>query len=326
MVFYECEIIADPESKAWKFAEDVYNYLKKKSNKFNLNEVHVKKFNDGEMFVKIKDNVRRHNCFYIHDSAKNPPDWFLELGLVNHTLKNSSAKEIVDVLPYLKFSRQDRKDQSRVPISAKMLADYIGLYGDGVLTLDVHNPSIQGFYDVAFDSLYSFPTVVEYFKQNHPEMLDNVVVGATDVGSGKRARSFARKTGIEDIVIGDKVREKAGKVKKTRLMGNVKGKNVLIIEDIIDSGGTLISYGKKLKEKGAEKIIAYATHGIFSKGIEELVDYLDLIVIGDTIINPEIQHPKIEKVSFVELFGEAIYRINEGESLSVLFDDEEQEK
>jgi ribose-phosphate pyrophosphokinase len=101
---------------------------------------------------------------------------------------------------------------------------------------------------------------------------------------------------------------------------------LLIIEDIIDSGGTLIEYGKKLKEKGAEKIIAYATHGIFSKGIEKLVDSLDLIVIGDTIINPEIQHSKIEKVSFVELFGEAIYRINEGESLSVLFDDEEQEK
>ncbi len=323
MVFYECEILADPEGNAWNFAKEVYNYLNKKSDRFNLNEVGVSRFNDKEMFVKIKNNVRRHNCFYIHDSSKHPDMWAFELNLVNGTLKNSSAREIIDVLPYLKFSRQDRKDQSRVPITAKILADSIGKYGDGVLTLDVHNPSIQGFYDACFDNLYSFPTVVEYFKQNHPKILDEFIVGATDVGAGKRARSFAKRAGIEEIVIGDKTREKAGKVKEIRLLGNVKGKDVLVIEDIIDSGGTLIEYSKKLKQEGAGTIVAYATHGIFSEGIDKITDNLDLIVIGDTIIDPEIKHPKIEKVSFKGLFGEAIYRISEGQSLSILFDDEE---
>lgn len=320
MTTYKCSIIANPEGNAWKFASEVYKILRARNEKFELNKVLIQKFRDGEIKPKIEKNVRRRNCFFIHDSSLNPDDWFLELALINETLKNSSAQEITDVLPYLKFGRQDRKDESRVPISCKVVAKLIERDANRVLTMDVHNPSIAGFYDVPFDNLYSFLNVIDYLKRNCPYVLENSVIMSPDVGGAKRARSFAKRAGIKKIVVGDKNREEDGEVESIQIIGDVKGKNVLMVDDIIDSGNTLIQSCDACKKQGAEKVYAYATHGLFTEGTEKLTRCFDLIIVGDTFPSPDLRDGKIKVVSFANLFAEAIYRINEGESLSALFD------
>jgi len=320
MTTYKCSIIANPEGNAWKFASEVYKILRARNEKFELNKVFIQRFRDGEIKPKIEKNVRRRNCFFIHDSSLKPNDWFLQLALINEILRNSSAQEITDVLPYLKFGRQDRKDESRVPISSKVIAKLIERDANRVLTMDVHNPSIAGFYDFPFDNLYSFLSVIDYLKRNYPYVLENAVIMSPDVGGGKRARSFAKKAGIKKIVVGDKNREEDGEVESIQIIGDVKGKNVLIVDDIIDSGNTLIQACNAAKQQGAEKVYAYATHGLFTEGTERLTKCFDLIIVGDTFPNPVLENGKIKVVSFANLFAEAIYRINEGESLSALFD------
>jgi len=320
MTTYKCSIIANPEGNAWNFAQEVYKRLRARSDKYELNKVLIQKFRDGEIKPKIEKNVRRRNCFFIHDSSLNPNDWFLQLALINETLKNSSAQEITDVLPYLKFGRQDRKDESRVPISSKVIAKLVERDANRVLTMDVHNPSIGGFYDIPFDNLYSFLNVVDYLKKNYSYVLENAVIMSPDVGGAKRARSFAKRANIRKIVVGDKNREEDGEVESIQIIGDVKGKNVLMVDDIIDSGNTLIQACDACKKQGAEKVYAYATHGLFTTGTEKLTGCFDLIIVGDTFPNPNLKDEKIIVVSFADLFAEAIYRINEGESLSALFD------
>ncbi len=321
MTIYKCSIIADPEGNAWEFAKEIYENLRARSDKFELNRVNIHQFGDGEIKPKIEKNVRRKNCFFIHDSGKNPAEWFLELALVLETLRNSSAQEIISVLPYLRFSRQDRKDESRVPINAKVVADIISKYADRVLTIDVHNPSIQGFYDIPFDNLYSFQSVVNYLKRNHKDFLQNLVVMSPDAGGGKRAEAFAKRIGVEGIAIGHKTREKAGEVSKLQVIGDIEDKNILIVDDIVESGGTLIKAYKALKEGGAKKVYAYCTHGLFTKGTEELTKNFDLIIVGDSFIRPGLElAEKVNVVSFADLFAEAIFRINDGLSLSQLFE------
>jgi|SRR3989344_2572778 len=319
MVSYKCSIIANPEGNAWSFALEVYKRLRVRNKKYELNEVSVKVFRDGEIKPKIKDNVRRKNCFFIHDSSLEPAEWFLQLALINEALRNSSSQEISDVLPYLRFTRQDRKDESRVPVSSRMVADVVSFYADRLLTLDVHNPSISGFYSVPFDNLYSFKTVVKYLKKKHKEFLENVVIMSPDAGGAARAQSFARRINIEEIAVGYKTRKKAGEVSDLKITGDVKGKNVLIVDDILDSGNTLIKAYNSAKKAGADKIGAYCTHGLFTEGVKKM-GCLDLLVVGDSFPNPALKETKAEVVSFAPLFAEAIYRINKGESLSALFD------
>jgi len=318
---YKCSIIANPEGKSWNFAKKVYENLKERDGKYELNEVSVKKFRDGELKPKIKDNIRRKNCFFIHDSTLPPCEWLTQLALINGTMKNSSAQEINDVLPYLAFSRQDRKDESRVPISSKVVADIIGLYANRVLTIDVHNPAIEGDYKVPFDNLHSFKTVIDYLNKEDFGFFKNTVIMSPDVGGAKRARSFAKRVGINKIAIGNKNREEDGEVESIQIIGHVKNKNVLMVDDILDSGNTIIQAYNAVKEKEAEKISAYAPHGLFTKGVKRLTDCLDLVIIGDIIYNPDLENnEKVKIVSFAPLFAEAIYRINEGHSLSELFD------
>ncbi|MBS3079036.1 ribose-phosphate diphosphokinase [Candidatus Pacearchaeota archaeon] len=321
MVNHKCSIIADPDSPGWEFAEKIYHELRMKSDLFELNKINIKRFRDNEIKPKIELNVRERYCFFIHNSNSKPSDWFLELALINQALVNSSAYKVINVLPYLKFSRQDRKDESRVPISAKAIADVISLYANRVLTLDVHNLAIQGFYDtkVIFDSLYSFPTVINYLKKHHPEIINNLVIMSTDAGGAQRAKMFAKCLGIKDIAVGYKTREKTGEVEDLKILGDVKDKDVLIIDDIVDSGGTLIKAAEALRKEGANKVYVYATHGIFTKGYKEVTDCFDKLFIGDTIKQPEDINAEI--ISFIPLFAEAIYRISEGESLSELFKD-----
>jgi len=318
MTELDCMLVADPNGKSWEFALDIYKNLKKKSEKFHLNEVHVQRFRDGEIKTKIKDNVRQKKCFFIHDSSKNPAEWFLELLLVNETLKNSSAYEVNDVLPYLKFSRQDRKDESRVPISARVVADCISVYASRIITSDVHSPQIQGFYRIPFDNLYTFSTILGYLKNNHPEILENLVIMSPDAGGADRAKSFAKRLGTEEFVVGYKHRKVAGEVAEFKLLGDVKDKNVLIIDDMIDSGNSLVEAAKKTKEQGAKKVFAYATHGLFNENArEKLSKELDKTFVSNSI--PQQDYENIETISLVDLFSEAIYRTNEGLSLSELF-------
>jgi ribose-phosphate pyrophosphokinase len=315
---YKCSIIADPESSSWGFAFSIYKILSQKSDKFELNKVIITRFRDGEIKPKIEKNVRERNCFFIHDSNKDPLEWFTELVLINQTLKNSSAQTITDVLPYLKFARQDKKDETRVPISARVIADMISLYTTRAISLDIHNPAIQGFYTIPFDNLYSFPIVVKYLKLKYPEILNNIVVMSPDAGGTQRASSFAKRLGIQDVAIGYKVRNKPGEVNTLKILGNIENKNILIVDDILDSGNTLVKAAVAARELGAKNVYAYCTHGLFTEGTEKLEKEFDLIFISDTIKREETN--KIKVISMSSLLAEAIYRTNEGQSLSELFE------
>ncbi len=321
---YRCCIIADPQSKVWEFAEAIYEKLSERSEKFELNPVEIIRFRDGEIKPKIKGNVRRKNCFFVHDSSKRPADWFLELVLINEALRNSSAQEIIDVLPYMKFARQDRKDESRVPISARAVLDVISLYTDAILTIDVHSEQIQGFTGRRFDSLRSSVVFRNYLIERYPEFFEEEwSIMSPDAGGTPRARHFAKKLGLENIVIGNKYRKKAGEVAEYCIIGDVTEK-MLIVDDIIDSGNTIVNAVEAVKAKGAREVWVYATHGLFSYNDNEqdprdkLCEVADKIIVSNSI--PQESYKKIEVMPLEDFFAEAIWRINEGISLSELFD------
>jgi len=315
-------LIADLTGKGKDFALAVYNKLKEKNPNFELNEIQIKTFRDNEVKVKIKDNVRRKNCFFLHDSNKNPASWFLELAFVNEALHNSSAAEINDILPYLKFSRQDRKDESRVAVNSKVVANVVSKYASRIITADVHLPQIMCFYDIPTDNLYSFTTVAFYLKEKHSDFLKNLAVVSPDAGGADRAKAFRkklRKLGIDcALVVGSKERPEEGEVGELMVSEGIKGKNVLIVDDIIDSGNSLIKLSKRLREKEVNKIYAYCTHALFTEGVEKITNEVDLMLVSDTLLVPK--HEKIEVVSLADLFAEAIYRIEKGLSLSELFE------
>jgi len=314
----ESVLIADPNSGAWKFAQTIHEKIRKKGTDLLLYKAEITKFSDGESYVQIMGNVRRKRCYFIHDSSKNPNDWLVDLMLVNDALKRASADTVVDILPYMKYSRQDRKDKSRVPISARVIADSIGYRADKVITTDLHADAIQGFYNKPFDNLHSFATVVDYLKKVHPEFLDNSVIVSPDVGGVARARAFAKRLNKEIAII-DKRREKAGEVAEMRIIGDISGKNVIIVDDIIDSGGTLIEASKALKKNGAVKVFACCTHAILSKNaVEKVPKHFDRVLITDTI--PHDNLDGIECISLTDLYAEAIYRTDQGLSISELFE------
>ncbi|MEM1535545.1 MAG: ribose-phosphate diphosphokinase [Candidatus Pacearchaeota archaeon] len=321
----EVAILADPEGKCYGFAKKVYQYIVEKPERdfpVRFVNIEIKRFRDREEKVRITENIRKKQCYFIHDSSKEPAYWFTELALINETLHSSAASEIVDVLPYLKFARQDRKDESRTSQNAKVVAELISKYADRCISVDVHAPQIQGFFGIPFDNLYSFPTIVEYLYKNHKSFLENIVVMSPDRGGVERATSFKNKLakkGIEaSLAIGYKSRPKPGEVsEKYEILGEVKGKNVLIVDDIIDSGGTLCRAADALRKKHAKAIWAYATHGLFTEGTRAVTRKLDKVLVSDTIYNKRSR--KLEIISLAELFGEAIYRAIKGESISELF-------
>jgi len=312
-------IIADKDSKSWDFVKRVYSILKLKDSNCELIPLSIARFRDGEIKPELSKTIRRKNCFFIHDSNKNPSDWFLELNIINYILKDNGASEVIDILPYLRFARQDRKDMPRAPITAKILADSIQRYANMVVSLDIHNPAIQGFYDINFENLHSFSVVVEYLKEKYSEILDDLVIMSPDAGGAARAQKFANVLGSSDVVMGYKSRDKPGEISGLKVLGEVSGKNVMIVDDMIDSGGTMIAAANELRKQGAKLVYAYCTHGLFTKGTSELTDAFDKIFVADTL--EVASSDKIEVISFDKLFAEAIYRINEGVSLSELFVD-----
>ncbi len=317
----EILILADPNGKAWNFSQKIYEKLNsnpRREHRYLLREVEIKHFNDGEIFVKILDNVREKPVFFIHDSSMNPQDWMVSLMEVNDALMRSNAGKITNILPYIKYSRQDRLTEPRVPLTSSILAKAISLEANRVITTDLHNPAIAGAYDIPFDNLKAYPTIINYIRENYPEIAEDIVVVAPDVGGAEMAKSYAKRLGGK-VAIATKSREKAGVVEEMTIIGDIKDKNVLVVDDMIDTAGTLCKAAKVLKENGAQRIWACATHGLFSKDAVEKLSCSDFekVIITDSIHNEN--RGKIEVVSLKNLFAEAIFRISHGESLSELF-------
>jgi ribose-phosphate pyrophosphokinase len=316
-------IIADPEGKGYEFAKQVYKKAKQiGGRRYPLELYHAEKtiFRDGEVKIKISDNIRGHNCFYIHDSNKHPTDWFLDLGLTLQAIHSSSADSKILICPYMRFARQDRKDESRISVASRLIAEVTSIYINRGLTVDLHASGISEYFNCPFDNLYSFPYLINHVKNNHPDLLRNLSIVSPDIGGAKRAsylRNRFEEENIEtELVICHKDRDEKGEVEDITVIGDVTGRNCLIVDDIISSGKTAITSCNALKNKSAKKISFYGTHGLFTDGIEGL-DCFDRVIVSDTLKTEHFSN--LEILSLVDLFGEAIYRTIEGDSLSDLF-------
>jgi ribose-phosphate pyrophosphokinase len=296
---------------------------KKKDVDVKIIDIEKNVFRDGEFKVRIAENIRRKKCFLIHDSNKEPCEWFTELIFLLEALRFSSPEEINVILPYTRFARQERKESSRVSVNAKALADCMSMYATRGMTVDLHAGQMQEYFSIPFDNLYSFPSLINYLKKNHPSIFENLVIVSPDLGGGKRAENLVKRlamAGIKaDIALGHKPREKDNEVTRMIIIGDVAGKNCLVVDDMIDTGGTMIKACEVLREKGAKSVYAYATHGLFNDGTEKFRVF-DRVLVSDTLCCNIGEN--LERVSLVNLFGEAIYRTILGESLTVLFGNE----
>jgi ribose-phosphate pyrophosphokinase len=295
-----------------------------KNLKTRLMKAEVTRFADHEIWVEVQENVRGEDVFLIQSTSFPTNDNIIELLICLDALKRASARRITAVIPYFGYARQDRKPGPRTPISAKLMANIITSAGaDRVLTVDLHAGQIQGFFDIPLDNLYSEPVFVRDIKSRFKK-LDNVVVASPDVGGVARARSLAKKLDNADLVIVDKRRERAGVSEVMNIIGDVKGKDVIICDDIVDSAGTLCNAAKAIKKEGAKTVSAYITHGVLSgKAVERIKDsVLDNISVTDTIpLSKEAEKvKKIRVVPIAPLIAAAIKSISEETSVSVLFD------
>lgn len=314
-------LLTDKNSKAWDFAEKIQQYIQYKEHvNIPLKEVSIKHFRNKEIDMHIPENIRKKDMYFIQDSAKNPQEWWVELLLLKDLLLNASVESLSFVLPNMLYSRKDRKEKSRVPISARALANSISPGLKRIITMDLHAAQIQGFYpaNVPVDNLYSFPEAVRHLKQNHSNSLENLVVVSPDSGGAERAESFAKRLKSKyPIALIDKRRIEAGEIEKMRLVGDVKDKDVLIVDDIIDSGNTLCKAAELLKKNGAKKLFCYATHGLFTLGAKELSKYFDKIMTSNTNYR---EGNDVEVIDVSPVFAEAIYRAEKGISISKLFE------
>jgi ribose-phosphate pyrophosphokinase len=294
-------------------AENIAAYLD-----IPLGDAEVVQFSDGEISVKYNENIRGIDVFIIQST--NPPgDNLLELLLMMDAASRASAKRITAVIPYFGYARQDRKDQPRVALSAKLVANLVSTAkADRVLTVDLHNASIQGFFDIPFDHLYGSVIFIDYLKKLH---LKDAVVVAPDIGSTRRARAYANRLNM-GLALVDKKRTEPGKVEGMTLIGEVKDKDVILVDDMVDTAGTICRAATLLHEHGAKDIFVACTHPILSG---EAVDRLSAapiseIIVTDTILVPESKRiEKLNILSSASLFGEAIKRIHVEESISSLF-------
>ena len=298
-------------------SSDVGKYLQ-----IDLAKATIRRFADEEVYVEIKENIRGEDVFVIESTSYPANDNLMELLVIIDALKRASAKRITAVLPYFGYARQDRKPGPRTPISAKLVANLISTAGaDRVLTVDLHAEQIQGFFDIPTDNLFAGPVFSRDIKDQFD--LSNLVAVSPDIGGVVRARAIASKFGAS-IAIVDKRRPKAGESEVMNIIGEVDGKDCLILDDIIDSAGTICNAADKLIEIGAKSVTAYVTHGVLSgKALSRIKDSkLKEVVITDTINNTE-NAKKVEKIRIIPisvLLGEAIRRISEESSVSSLFE------
>lgn len=280
----------------------------------------VSTFSDGEIYVKIEENVRGNHVFIVQSASDPVNTNIMELLILIDALKRASAREITAVIPYYGYARQDRKDQPRVPITAKLVADLIGSVGaHRVLTIDLHTGQIQGFFNIPVDHLYASPVLLNYFKQ---KKFDDLIIVSPDAGGVERARAFAKKMNVGLAII-DKRREGPNRTKIMNIIGEVANHDVLILDDMIDTAGTIAQAATAIKAKGARRIFAACAHPVFSgPAIERLNEApIEEIVVTNTIPlrGKELVCKKITVLSVAPLLGEAIKRINEELSVSSLF-------
>jgi ribose-phosphate pyrophosphokinase len=283
----------------------------------------VRRFADMEVFVEIQENVRGEDIFVIQSTSFPANDNLMELLIVIDALKRASARRITAVLPYFGYARQDRKVGPRTPISAKLVANLISEAGaHRVLTVDLHAGQIQGFFDIPTDNLYAMPVMVRDI-QDYLGTGDHLMVVSPDVGGVVRARALAKRIGA-DLAIVDKRRERAGESEVMNIIGDVEGRSCILIDDIVDSGGTICNAAEALLKNGAKDVCAYATHGVLSGGAVARIagSKLKSMVVTDSIAATDEMRkcPNIRRISIAPLLGEAIKRINHEESVSSLFD------
>lgn len=284
-----------------------------------LGKIKVGRFADGEIDVKILENVRGADCYIIQSTCSPVNENLMELLVMIDAFKRASAGRIIAVMPYFGYARADRKAEPRVPISAKLVANLLTVAGaDRVITIDLHAPQIQGFFDIPVDNLYARPVFLEYINGMD---LSNAVVVSPDIGSVDRARSFAKRLDL-GLVIVDKRRPRSNMAEVFNIIGKVEGMDCLIFDDMIDTAGTLTSVCEAIKKAGAKKIIAFATHGVFSRDAIDKINNSDIseVVVTDTIPFDYSKSSKIKAITVAKLLAESIKRNHLRESISQLFD------
>ena len=289
--------------------------------KLKLVNSNIKRFADGEIYVEINENIRGNSIFVIQSISTPANDNLMELLICIDALRRSSAKNITAVIPYFGYARQDRKVVPRTAISAKLVSNLITNAGaHRIVTVDLHAGQIQGFFDIPVDNLFSTPIFSKHIKKYISNK--NIICVAPDVGGVERARALGQKLNV-GLAIVDKRRSAPGKSKVMNIIGNVKGKNCLLVDDIIDSGGTIVSATKALKEKGAKDVYVYVTHGVLSGNAVEQINNSKIkkLILTDTIVNSNKikKSSKIVVLSISNLMAEAIKRISNSTSVSDLF-------
>lgn len=283
-----------------------------------LGKAYVGRFPDGEIEIKVLENVRGTDCFIVQPTSEPANENLMELLLLMDALRRASASRITPVIPYFGYGRQDRKAQPRVPISSKLVSNLITVAGaDRVLTMDLHAAQIQGFFDIPVDHLYANPVLIDYFKK---KKLKDVVVVSPDAGGVERARAFAKRLDF-DLAIIDKRRTSSTETDVMHVVGEVGGKTCLIIDDLVDTAGTLVKSANALKHNGARTVYAAAAHGVLAGPAIERIEKSPIVelVITDSISLNGKKSGKIKVLSVAPLLGEAIRRIHEEKTVSGLF-------
>ncbi|HTK31510.1 MAG TPA: ribose-phosphate pyrophosphokinase [Candidatus Saccharimonadaceae bacterium] len=306
-----CRIFAGNASR--KLAQSICEKLK-----VPMGDADVSRFEDGEVSVKFNENIRGSDVFIVQATGA-PAENLMELLVMLDAAKRASCRRVTAVLPYFGYARQDRKDQPRAPITAKLVANLITTAGaDRALTMDLHSAQIQGFFDIPFDHLYAAPVLVEHFAQKN---IKDLIVVAPDIGSVKMARAYAKRLGC-DLALVDKRRPRADAVEIMNIIGDVEGKNVVLFDDVVTTARTLCQAAIAIRAQGAREIYAGVTHGVFSP---ESLERITKSPIRELVITDTVSHeraplpPNITELSVAGLLGEAVQRIHEERSLSSLF-------
>jgi ribose-phosphate pyrophosphokinase len=279
----------------------------------------IKPFPDGETFVKIEENVRGEDVFVVQSTSPPTNHHLMEMFIMIDALRRASAARITAVLPFYGYARQDRKDQPRVPITAKLVANLLVAAGaNRILTMDLHAQQIQGFFDIPVDHLYAAPVMYEYLKKKR---LRDLVVVSPDIGGLKMAYAYSQVMGAALAIVA-KRRKSASEVESMAVIGEIRGKDALLVDDLTETAGTLTTAAALIKQKGAKKILACVSHAILNTmGVERLrKSPIDELVTTDTVLRPAISGVKIVTLSVAGLLGEAIKRIHSNSSVTSLFE------
>ena len=299
-----------------ELASDIAKTLKQ-----DLGSISIRTFSDGELWVKYEENIRGCDVFIIQ-STNGPSENIIELALMVDAAVRASADTVTVVIPYFGYGRQDRKDQPRVPISSRVMIDILTAMGaDRIITLDLHSTQIQGFAKIPFDNLYSRVVLFDAIKKENLEPSTSTVL-APDIGSVKMSQGYAKNLGMHFALI-DKRRFAPNQAEINHLIGELEGMDVLIIDDMIDTAGTIVNAAKAALDKGASSVTVVATHGVLSGPAIERLNTASIkrIIVTDTIsIPPEKRIDKMKVVSVANIFGEAVNRVHNGESVSALFE------